>query len=44
MRTESVHAAAGTLQRLQAGRVSGAKAKEICDAIRAKGDACITVY
>lgn len=44
MRTESVKVGSKTLIRLQAGKLSPAKAKEVCDALRqAKSSSCIVV-
>lgn len=42
--TETVRRPSGTLERLQAGRVPEAKAKDICAAVIAGGNACIVVY
>lgn len=42
--TESVRRPSGTLQRLQAGRVQEDRAKQICDAVIAGGNACIVIY
>ena len=42
--TETVRRASGTLERLQAGRVPEDKAKQICAAVIAGGNACIVVY
>lgn len=43
MRTQDVTTPKGTLTRLQAGRVSDARAKEICDGMKAGKAACIIV-
>jgi len=42
--TETVRRPSGTLERLQAGRVPAEKAKQICAAVIAGGNACIVVY
>ena len=44
MRTEQAAGAKGTLTRLQAGKLTDARAKQICDALKAGKAACIIVH